>query len=502
MNKSRYKVVALAAITLCTVAIVAHSARLSNLMLATMRKYADQSGFNSLFEPLEGDLEAMMLGPDEFLGDTNEVDLLEDAPKTGADDPDTEEADTTLVDDDDDDVSQGGIAAAANGEGGEDGLAFAEPASLPEKEVPEVPSPAADLAPVAFRIYSHNIKNGDHKLTLGELGWDLRRTAVAASIRLYAVANTVVVLQEALEFQLHDVLQQLNLFLPADAPEWVSYGGGRIDGRTRGEYVPILVRRSEWEAVHDDTMWLNNKETRKAVVGWDAKYPRIATWAVLRHRATGAHINVFNTHFDHKGKTARIESAKLIMESMSVNEWPLFLTGDLNAVPDDASYKQLAKNLKDSHKLAAAYNRYGHPDYSVTGFSGRYLRDAKRIDYVFAPHYTRRLSELVCEADGDFYLQLQGYGLMHSKYGGLYMSDHRPVVVDFVLGGCDAVRKARVAQKEAPKAKPKKAKAKAAAKEEAKEEATEESKEEPKEEPKVEAEEPPKEVQEETPEAK
>lgn len=425
-------------------------------VMDTVRKYADQSGLNGFFEPLEEDLEKMMLGlgnePGEYLGETQDNDPKDPPPLTGADDPDLDEklqAEQDAAGPAEDEAKQEADAAAElkseflGEEVDGNGVLKSVPVPLlPHKEYADVAAPDAAPArqPLRFRLYSHNIKNGAHgKLVIGETPWETRRLSVLNSIRLHAVANTVVLLQEALQFQLNDVLEQLNLFAPKDSPEWVSYGVGRMDGQTKGEYVPILVRPAEWDVVHDNTMWLNEVDTHKGLVGWDAKYPRIATYVTLKHRQSGAYINVFNSHFDHKGKQAREESARLLMAKMGeINAWPSFLCGDLNAVPKDNSYKQLVKAYADVHTLAGTYNRYGHPEYSVTGFLGKYLKDAKRIDYVFAPDYTKRLSEQTCKAvEGrPFFVQLQGYGLLHSKFGGLYMSDHRPVVADFLLGTC------------------------------------------------------------------
>jgi hypothetical protein len=44
-------------------------------------------------------------------------------------------------------------------------------------------------------------------------------------------------------------------------------------------------------------------------VGWDAHLPRIATIVRLRHR-DGTAAGVANTHFDHAGDQARLESAR------------------------------------------------------------------------------------------------------------------------------------------------------------------------------------------------
>src|SRR3546814_16762451 len=59
------------------------------------------------------------------------------------------------------------------------------------------------------------------------------------------------------------------------------------------------------------TFWLSQTPDRPGK-GWDAAYPRIASWARLRDRTASQTLLVVNTHFDHVGQVARVESAKLI----------------------------------------------------------------------------------------------------------------------------------------------------------------------------------------------
>lgn len=364
--------------------------------------------------------------PGGYLGDISEIDAGETPPKVSAEDPDLE-------------AGENG-ENSASGVYGDDFDPF-EVAKMPEVEIPPIPLATIEQ-PFQFRVYSHNIKNGAHaEYVKGEQPWEERRADVAASIRMHARDSAVVVLQEALLFQLEYILEQLNLFAPKGR-KWAAYGGGRIDGRSIGEHVPVLVREDQWEVPYHDTFWLNEENTRMALTGWDAKYPRICTVATLRHRASGAYINVFNTHFDHKGSDARIQAALLIVERMeTLNEWPSLLTGDLNLTPNEDCYETLAESLTDVRTLTAPYNRYGHRLFTVTGFLGGRGTVGQRIDYIFVPKYASRLSQKPCglrdgKKPGPLYLQVQEYGLLHSKFGGTYMSDHRPVVVDFELGSC------------------------------------------------------------------
>lgn len=319
------------------------------------------------------------------------------------------------------------------------------PATIEDKDFANVPSFFTDkkIENLKFRIYSHNVKNGGHQdLVEGEEPWADRFHKITSSIKLNSMVNTVVTLQEVYRFQLDDIMADLNRFSPSDKPEWSFYGQGRIDGKDTGEFVPIIYKNDEWELVFSDTLWLNEKDPRTALEGWDAKYLRIVSMATLKHRNTGNYINIFNAHFDHVGEIARIGSAQLISKQMAqINEWPSFLMGDLNTPVTENAYTLLTDKLKDLSSLTTPFNHYGHSKSTITGFEGQYLANGGEcIDYIFAPKYATKIDQKPnCnskdESNASKYLSLKlhGFGLMHSKFDGLYMSDHRPLVADYVL---------------------------------------------------------------------
>src|SRR3546814_13670773 len=81
------------------------------------------------------------------------------------------------------------------------------------------------------------------------------------------------------------------------------------------------------------TFWLSQTPDRPGK-GWDAAYPRIASWARLRDRTASQTLLVVNTHFDHVGQVARVESAKLIRRWIGDPRQPgdaVVLTGEFNS---------------------------------------------------------------------------------------------------------------------------------------------------------------------------
>lgn len=376
--------------------------------------------------------------PSGFLGDITEVDPEND--NTAADAAAAAELEYVKTE------KQPAAGSRAGAPGPNGFKVQQQPAVVDEKAFAVVPDSFDTVKPFDFRIYSHNVKNGGHsRLVPGEAPWDKRSRKITASMRHNAIYNTIITLQEVYKFQLDDIMNNLNQFSPKGAPEWTYYGAGRIDGKEEGEFVPIIYKKAEWELVFSNTLWLNEKNSRIAYEGWDAKYLRIVSFVTLKHKQSGNYINVFNTHFDHIGEISQIGSANMIIEMMnSINSWPSILAGDLNCEPKSKAYMLLTENYRDLSKLVTPYNRYGHSGSTVTGFEGEVsARGGQTIDYIFVPKYAIKASQTPsCKqeelasspASSKIYLQLLGFGLMHSKFNGLYMSDHRPLIADYRLG--------------------------------------------------------------------
>src|SRR3546814_18126337 len=70
-------------------------------------------------------------------------------------------------------------------------------------------------------------------------------------------------------------------------------------------------RPDRFSLLGSGTFWLSPTPDTPSK-GWDAALPRIATWARLKDRSAAQNFLVVNTHFDHIGEVARVESAKMI----------------------------------------------------------------------------------------------------------------------------------------------------------------------------------------------
>lgn len=257
----------------------------------------------------------------------------------------------------------------------------------------------------AIRAMTYNIR-----LDLASDGtnaWPHRREMVAALIR--HEDPDVIGMQEVLLRQKQDLEQAL--------PGYAMVGDGR-DGGDKGEFSPLAYRLDRFELIDSGTFWLSETPSVPGK-GWDAAYPRIATWALLRDRSGGEVLRVINTHFDHVGRIARHQSAVMLSSWLAMGDWsnlPTILMGDLNSGPDEDGYRLLAKEatgLRDA-RLASSTPPYGPPGT----FNGWKIdgNAAAPIDHIFL--------------SGDW--SASRYSVVTQHWGGRLPSDHYPVVVDLV----------------------------------------------------------------------
>lgn len=257
-----------------------------------------------------------------------------------------------------------------------------------------------DLPPLQIQIYCHNIRQDAKDLMEGERPWTERREGICANIHYRSQQYpTVVGLQEVKHNQLHDILYGLG-------NDWKYFGIGRDDGKTKGEFAPILYKSSDWNLLKGDTYWLSDSPHRPST-GWDAKCPRIVTVVTLQNKQLKHVISVFNTHYDHKGKQARINSSLQIMKLMKTYQGASILCGDLNSESHEEAYKTFANGgLLESSIHCKEKLGFQNTD---TGF--KVGREEKSIDFIWSVPS----------------IPILKHEVLDHEYKGIRCSDHRPV---------------------------------------------------------------------------
>lgn len=262
-----------------------------------------------------------------------------------------------------------------------------------------------------IRVMSFNIRydNPDD----GPDAWPNRKEFVASTI-LFHKAD-IVGIQEGLIHQLNE----LDGFL--DGFERV--GVGRNDGEEAGEFSAIYYRSDRFEPIEIGNFWLSQTPDVPGSVHWDADQTRIVSWAHFRDHATNEIFYAFNTHFDHRGVEARINSAKLIVEKIDqiAGNEPVVLTGDFNTTDDREPYKIITETEREGMSLVLYDGFYhsenGHhgPTSTSNGFES--IRPDRRIDYIFVN-------------DG---FQVLYHGALADVRDGHFPSDHLPVLAEIEL---------------------------------------------------------------------
>ena len=152
---------------------------------------------------------------------------------------------------------------------------------------------------IGLRLMTFNIRYDT--ATDGRNAWPNRREAVAGLIRFHR--PDILGLQEVQAHQQDWLLSSL--------PGFLAIGVGRDDGKSGGEFSPLFIKRERFELHDSGTFWLSTTPGEPSK-SWDAAFPRIATWARLTDRVSGNDYLAVNTHWDHRGEEARIQSANLV----------------------------------------------------------------------------------------------------------------------------------------------------------------------------------------------
>lgn len=199
----------------------------------------------------------------------------------------------------------------------------------------------------AIRVMSYNIRYGT--ATDGENHWDKRRDFLVETIR--AFNPDLLGTQETLGFQRD--------YLARSLPDYEAFGVGRDDGAEQGEMTALFFRRDRFEKLAGGHFWLSETPDIPGSKSWDTALTRMASWVKLRDRRDpgGRPIILLNTHFDHRGQQARVESARLIQRRIATlaGDHRVVITGDFNAGEGSGPYQALfgeSPLVRDTYRVA------------------------------------------------------------------------------------------------------------------------------------------------------
>lgn len=263
---------------------------------------------------------------------------------------------------------------------------------------------ASAAAQAELTVMSFNIRLNTAADSLN--AWPYRKDLVASQVLFFEA--DVLGVQEALYGQMLDLQERL--------PHYKYVGVGRDDGKTKGEFSAIFYDTTQLRCLKSATFWLSQTPGVPGSKGWDAALPRVVTWGLFQHRQSGKQFYAFNTHFDHMGKEARSESARLLLQQVEAiaGKVPAVITGDFNASEDDPPIKIIAEQSNPLHltdtKAVSQTPHFG-PGGTFTGFGAKEVSD-KAIDHIFIKNK----------------LTVLKHATLSESWKGRFSSDHFPVL--------------------------------------------------------------------------
>lgn len=253
-----------------------------------------------------------------------------------------------------------------------------------------------------MRVMTFNIRRD---MAIDPQSWSERKENVIRVIEDYQ--PKIIGFQEVMNTMFED--------LKAELSNKYDYYGEFRSLDSDSEMVPIFIQKEVFSIVDSGSFMLAENPEERYAMGWDAVCPRITSWVALKNKDNQL-FHVMNTHFDHMGVEARVQSSQLVLKRLSdlTNNFqsPAILMGDLNTLPTENMIDDLleAESLQNSYaKLAqtTTTDLATFHDYEGT-------REGLPIDYIFISQN----------------LPIKEAKIIYNQYDGFYPSDHYAVIVD------------------------------------------------------------------------
>lgn len=255
-----------------------------------------------------------------------------------------------------------------------------------------------------LRMMSFNVRLQQASDT-GNLSWSARKISAVKAVKKQK--------PDVIGFQEASYAHKLAFM--AEMPEYQivdrSTKPGTVDESLKNNDNPIFFRADKFELLDYGYFWLNKKQ-QEVTAGWDTASICHATWLKLRFKKSGLIFFVFNTQFDSRSETARLESSNLTaskIKEIAGDDAFVFLTGDFGMITGDKGLRPLSDYLSNAELTAKK------PDLGVTcnGFGNASF--SGRFDHIFYRNAIVKSFKIVSKG----------------KYDVPYISDHYPVLSDF-----------------------------------------------------------------------
>ena len=258
----------------------------------------------------------------------------------------------------------------------------------------EIEDEPQEISIISFNIRYDNENDGVNK-------WENRKEACINMLQQ----------QKPSVFGLQEVLQDQLAYLNQNLTQYEYVGVGREDGANSGEHCPVFYLKDQFELIEENTFWLSDTPEVPSI-GWDAALERIVTWVQLQDKMTKKSVFIFNTHFDHIGVNARVNSSLLLVQKIkeiASENSAVFITGDFNALSNNPLFIPISEEFLNAKEQASETD-------NINSFNSWGMGLAVNIDFIFY-----RNAEAI------------SYTTIDENYGVPYISDHFPIMANFVF---------------------------------------------------------------------
>lgn len=207
-------------------------------------------------------------------------------------------------------------------------------------------------------------------------------------------------------------LDQLETLIRLLPEEYIWLGEGHSGGNA-GEFTAVILDSTRFDVDAVDISWLSEQPETVASESWGVSHARTLTTVDVRDLDTGLRLRMLNTHLDHKSERARLESAKIMADTIAEVAYPAVVTGDFNVATGSPVYDYFCTELGLTDTAAevpgediGTFHRYKGPKAGEP-----------RIDWILTTSGLRTVSTAINTFAVD----------------GKYPSDHFPIeaVLDF-----------------------------------------------------------------------
>ncbi|MGI6222742.1 MAG: endonuclease/exonuclease/phosphatase family protein [Prevotella sp.] len=268
------------------------------------------------------------------------------------------------------------------------------------------------LLPIAMRAdnaHAIDVMTFNVRLDVASDGvnaWTNRKADVGLMLRYYS--PDLIGMQEVRPNQLTDLRSMMT--------DYGQVGVGRDDGKDAGEHCPIFYNKKRFTLLKHGDFALGEDTKAFGQKAWDASYPRMATWVIVKDQLSGKQLAYVNTHLDNDGRLARVEGIRLVLSMMKklAPGLPLIVTGDFNCTEQEPLDVLRAAGMVNTREASPIV--YG-PAWSFHDFGRLPIAQRELLDYIFvSPDFT-----------------VDRYRVVDDKPDTHWLSDHCPVMGRILL---------------------------------------------------------------------